>query len=219
MFISLIAVCLVLCLNQKSFKQFFKILWKYSSVLLSECNSFTISKGFIEKLIATLWLMSCFILMSAFAGQLWQLLVRSQPIYQIESWNDLYSKPEWKDLKIQTYKELDMYNFAKDPQNANNPMAQDFNKRFVNLLNPLDYLFGGKNFDKDIDYKGLMEGRLVQVHNRDFLQVIKKNIIEMGYREDIDFHISQYGSGTQPVFLASNPKIMNETLGKAFDYT
>ena len=102
---SLLIVSTVISIHYKSIEVFFKMLWIYSSVILSDYYAIKFSKTF-DRIISGVWLIACTVLLAAISGQLWNQLIRRQPLEMIESWNDLYCKEEFRDLKITAFKLL-----------------------------------------------------------------------------------------------------------------
>ena len=124
----------MICLKNKTFKNYFGIVWQYFSVILSDYFSMR-TNGHYNRSFAGIWLLLCNVLLAAYSGHLWDLLVRPQQIDKIDSWDDLYTKPQWNKLKIRTLEYLDMADFA---MNDKSEMAQNFKKRII-LINPFEY--------------------------------------------------------------------------------
>ena len=95
--------------------------------------------------------MSCTVLLAAFSGLLRDQLLRHDPIYWIDSLQDLY---KWKKLKIQTLGGSYMNTLVKDSKAG--PMANNFKSRLQTL-----YYFpvNGKFDENDIDFDGIINGR------------------------------------------------------------
>lgn len=212
-FVSLILFSSLYALKNNSLKIFFKTVWTYTSIILSDNYSIKLSKNF-DRYMAGLWLISCTILLAAFSGQLWNRLMRAQTIDMIRSWNDLYFLPQWKHLKIQTFKDLDFYLFTEQ---IDSEMANNFAERLDNstLVDPYDFLLGEKSYDS-LDMEGVLKGTTVQCYEDVFLQIFKQNYIRKGFREDIDFHISEEGGGYSPYFVSYNSFVVNEFVKKTF---
>jgi len=95
------------------------------SVLLSDIISRRILNTFARILIG-LWLMISIILLGALSARLYDLLIRPPLIDRVDSWDDLYIKPHWKQSKIYAAWNFEMYGFI---QHDTSDMAQDFLKR------------------------------------------------------------------------------------------
>ena len=91
--------------------------------------------------------MLCTVLLAAFSGLLRDQLLRPDPIYWIDSLQDLY---EWKELEIQSFGGTYIDTFAKDPKGG--PMATNFKSRLQTL-----YYYGF--YENDIDFDGIINGR------------------------------------------------------------
>ena len=199
---------IMICLKTKSFKSFFKYFWTFSSVILSDYYSMRIN-GHFYRSFAGLWLLVCTLLLSLFSGALWDLLVRPPPMEKIESWNDLHTKPEWKNVEIYSAKYLDLYEFVN---NDNSEMAQDF-KRRAYFEDPFDLMFKRKfeprNWDK------IAKGEQVISADNLFAHWVKNfhkaKFKYLGLEDDTEFHISSLGSGMRPYFILTTPRF-NDTM-------
>ena len=149
-------ISLVIGLKNKSIKTFFETVWQYFSVILSEYFSIK-PIGHFERSLAAIWLLSCNVLIALYSGHLWDLLVRPQPIDKIDSWDDLYTKPQWNKLKIRTPEYLDMADFAMTDKSE---MAQNFKKRII-LVNPFEFVFDDNMVETALN--GLFSGKEVLV--------------------------------------------------------
>ena len=85
--------------HKKTFRQMFSTFWAFLSTTLDGSYRFALENTF-HRILVAIWLISCTILLSAFSGQLRELLIKPLPIYWIDSWHDLY---QWKHLKIETF--------------------------------------------------------------------------------------------------------------------
>ena len=201
----MIAIAFVICLKNRSFKSFFITIWMYLSVILSDYYSMKISKGF-DRFMAGIWLLVCSVLLAAFSGQIWHLLVRAQPIDQIDSWDDLYSKPQWKEKNIITFKFLDMDDFINKDES---PMALNFQKR-VQYLDLYQFHLADNLKFRDNVNKRFLNGQLVGIFDYiflNYLKVFQKNSFYPGLKEGFDFHISRFGAGMKPYFIVFTPRM------------
>ena len=101
--LSLVVISIAISVQKKSFREFFSTFWTYLSVIIKGSFELCLDMTF-NKILVSIWLISCTVLLSAFSGQLRELLIKPLPIYWIDSWNDLY---EWKDIKIETVAPID----------------------------------------------------------------------------------------------------------------
>ena len=94
--------------------------------------------------------MSCTVLLAAFAGLVRNQLLRPDPMYWIDSLQDLY---DWKELKIQAFHStyIDIFSGV----NIDDPMAKNFRDR-LQLLHYHQIEEGVKHDLKDIDYNGIV---------------------------------------------------------------
>ena len=154
--VTLLIITLTVSAINRNILYFFGYLWKYTSVLLSHSHLININRK-SERLLSGLWLMSCTVLLAAFSGLLRNQLLRPDPIYWIDSLQDLY---QWKELKIQTFTYTYMSTFVSDPNGG--PMARNFESR----LQELHYYQteeNVKNDVNDIDLEGIINGRYYSV--------------------------------------------------------
>ncbi len=211
--ISIIVMSLMISLKKKSIKAFFVNVWQYLSVIISEYFSIKPIDRF-ECSLGAIWLLSCIVLIALYSGHLWDLLVRPQAIDKIDSWDDLYTKPQWNKLNIRTPYFLDMADFALNDESE---MAQNFKKRMI-FINPFKALF-----DQNIIRTALEEvfsGNEVLavdtliVHYYKFSD--KFNLFKQ-FNEGFDYHISENGAGLKPYFITIC-KSLNESLTNHFNH-
>ena len=105
--------------------------------------------------------MSCTVLLAAFSGLLRGQLLRPDPIYWIDSLQDLY---QWKELKIQAFGGTYIDTFAKDSKSS--PMVKNFLSR-LHLLNYYDFNENKKG--TDIDYNGIPRNKIYHMQLQNFL--------------------------------------------------
>ena len=55
------------------------------------------------------------------------------------------------------------------------------------------------------------------VHTAENLEIIKQNLIQDDFKEDINFHISESGGVPQPFYTITNRANLNETLAIKLD--
>ena len=85
---TLLIISLIVSAINRKILYFYDSLWKYTSVLLSHSHSLQ-SNRISERLLSGVWLMSCTVLLAAFSGLLRDHLLRPDPIYWIDSLQDL----------------------------------------------------------------------------------------------------------------------------------
>ena len=183
---TLLITSLTISVIKRRIQDFFSYIWIFTSVLLSNSHSIK-RKSLSDRVLTGVWLMSCIVLLAAFSGLLRDQLLRPDPIYWIDSFQDLY---EWKG-QIQTSKGGYFNTFIQN--NLNDPMANNFRNR-------LNVTAGLVNKDDSaIDYRGICEGRTAVVTVLQWLQMMKVKLTDC--REDIDYHISRMEEISQPMFF------------------
>ena len=205
--LSIIALTFVDCLNERKFKSFFNTFWSYFSIILSDYFIKKIEKNF-NRIIFGLWLMACTVLLAAFSNELWMQLIKRQDIVWIDSLEDLM---KWKHIRIDAFEGGNLINYVENYDKEE--MAINFKDR-INPMNHQDFARGLKS----LDYKGLMSGEKAFVIDFLTLQILKLNLISDGFKEDIDFHISEKGIIPQPYFTLTNKLTFNETLVYYWDF-
>jgi len=169
-----------------------------ASVLLSDIISHRILNSLVRILIG-LWLLTSIVLLATFSGRLYELLTRPPPIDKIDSWNDLYTKPNWKQSKIYGLKQYELNCFIdSDPSD----MALDFKRRFVGI-DRLNLCFGDQLSEiiEDIfkqNAVGCFDG-LGAYYSIAKAKKVKDwvNKYSLGH----DYHVSEKGFGTKPYFF------------------
>ena len=172
-------------------------------VLLSKSNTIS-AKRISERLLSGLWLMSCTVLLAAFAGLVRNLLLRPDPIYWIDSLQDLY---EWKDLQIQTFRATYLHSYTE--HSVDDPMADNFGHR-LEVLNYYPTVDSGEKDINDIDYSGIVEGRTAVVSTVQTLTLIKYRLKDR--EEDIDYHISTHEEVSQSEHFWTNGVRLNKSM-------
>jgi hypothetical protein len=194
----------MICLKNKTIKNYFQIVWQYVSLILSDYFLLRNNRHY-NRSFAAIWLLICNVLLASYSGHLWDVLVRPQAIDKIDSWDDLYTKPQWNKLKIRTPEFLDMADFAMYDKSE---MAQNFKKRII-LINPFDFLFD-ENLGKTA-FEAMMSGEEVNAADELLLHYYKSfhkhSPAKKGFDEGFDYHISESGSGLKPYFIVFNERI------------
>jgi hypothetical protein len=200
----------MISLRNRTVKNFFEIVWQYVSVILSDYFSMR-TNGHYNRSFAGIWLLVCNLLLAAYAGNLWERLVRPQQIDKIDSWDDLYTKPQWNKLKIRTLEYLDMADFAMTDKSE---MAQNFKKRII-LIDPFKFIFDDSMVETAIN--GIFSGKEVFVVDSLAAHYYKSSnkfkYIVNQFNEGFDYHISETGAGSKPYFIIIT-KRLNKTLTK-----
>ena len=168
-------------------------------VLLSKSLTIIVNR-ISERLLLGLWLMTCTVLLAAFAGLVRNQLLRPDPIYWIDSLKDLY---DWKEVKIQTFQGTYLDKFTE--HNIHDPMASNFRDR-LKLL----YYFQAKENLNYVDFSGIVEGRTAFVGFLHLLTYIKYCLSHM--EEDIDYHISTYQEVSEPICFWTNGVRLNQLM-------
>ena len=196
--LSLVVISGVMSVHKKSIKVFFETFWSYFSVILhGSCDIDTKA----SLVMPNLWLLSCTILLAAFSGKLLTFLMIPQPVYWINSWDDLF---EWKHLKIQTITQTDLGYFITN--NPNNSVTQALSSR--SFLYPLSIL--SDPLLKMLDLKGVSDGNVAIVFPSQYLHVFKRYLMKRDMIEDMDFHISEFGDPWKPYFIWYNTRNLNK---------
>jgi hypothetical protein len=198
--VSLLITTLIITAINRSLKSLFHYLWLYSSVLLSKTMLIKPKTG-LERVLSSVWLMSCTVLLAAFSGLLRDQLLKPEPIYWVDSWEDLYRR---EDLTIESRIGSHLDNFITT---VNDSIAINFRSR---------YKVDAEG--EEINYRDILMGKVALVRNLDDLSLYKKVLISRDIREDIDFHISRYGDTPQPLFLFVNSLRLNTTQRNVFDH-
>ena len=205
---SIVLISLFMSLYERTYlKTFFRTFWSYSSVILSDYHSFR-AKKYIKRLLSGIWLMSCIV----FSGQLREQILKPKSIEWIDSYQDLI---EWEHLKIETFKTSSLVIYINQLGNEEE-ITKILEKRLI-TLNDRKVLSFKKSFNKQLDYEGVRRGVTALVHTAENLEIIKQNLIQDDFREDIDFHISESGGVPQPCNTITNGANFNETLAMKWD--
>ncbi len=140
------------------------------------------------------------------SGNLWNLLIREQPIDRLNSINDLYRKPNWKNSRIYVPVYFDFNEFLKL---ADSEMSKNFKNR-SKLFNPVEVFLVPNSSDKFEDLlTTVFENNSVLTLdnlNLHYFKVNFKNPFLASLKEDIDYHISESGLSIKPYFLTINPR-------------
>ena len=213
---SLVFISFVISLYKRSLKSFFTTLWSYASVILSDYYTIRLNKS-IDRFISGVWLITCTILLAAFSGQLREQQMKPQPIFWIDSIEDLW---QWKDLKIETNVLTDFFhrvlNVDYNDQKTSD-IAYDLIGR-LELLNLDKSNFNNKSLIKKLfDAKSISDGKIALIYSQYYLQVLKKILFEKSIEEDIDFHLSRRGD-YQPLFTIFNIITCNQTIANVWNY-
>jgi hypothetical protein len=124
LFITMLLIPLSFSVIEKSFTGYFKNLWNYSYLILSEPIP-KMPKSSMKRFVLTFWLLACTVLLSAYAGTLRNLFMRGNPDDVIDSWKDLYDR---KHIKIFAAEGSAIYNFVQTNKETDE-MARDFASR------------------------------------------------------------------------------------------
>ena len=205
---SIVLISVFMSLYKRSLNTFFRTFWSYSSIILSDHFSHKVNKS-IERLLSGIWLMSCTVLLAAFSGQLRESLIKPKPIHWIDSWEDLFA---WEHLKIETFRSSNLNTYIDQFEKENGKL-----KERLKILEDELYINNTKTYDKDIDYEGVRMGVTALVHNHEYMDMIKLNLIKNNFQEDIDFHISKSGGIPQSFTTLTNRANFNETLAMKWD--
>ena len=206
---TVIAISLIISASKRRINTFFESLWTHTSALLSQ-SVLLPSNTAKDRLLSGLWLISCTVLLAAFAGLFRDLLIRKETIEWIDSLRDLY---QWNDIQIKTFESDYIDDLINDY--PNDSMAINFQKR-VELL---DYsMHSSPNVSTYLDYHGVVRGRFAIVADLEFLHIEKTYLIEnLSYIEDVDFHVSRLEEISTPGFIASNRFRLKNSMSNILD--
>ena len=212
---SLVFVSFVISLYKKSLKSFFTTLWSYTSLILTDYYTKGLNTS-IGRLLSGIWLMACTVLLAAFSGILRDQQMKPQPVFWIDSIEDLW---QWKDLKFQTNLATD---FAQKMINADPSNEKDSRMAYEMLgrmdLTTLDNTTRNKeSYVKVFDAKGVLEGKVAIVYSYYYLHVLKNILFDETIEEDIDFHLSRKGD-YEPLFTLINRANCNKTIAKLWNF-
>ena len=209
---SITVISFVISVYKHSLKSFFTTFWSFISVLLSDTFSLPINT-LIDRQLTGVWLMSCTVLLAAFAGQLRTQLMKRKPIYSIDSLEHLY---EWKGIKIFTGRETPFSNYLEN--NQDDPMAQELKTRleFPDFKGSDRSEFSLLEF---IDIDRVKNDDLVVALSYEYLQAFKRNIFGKEFEEDIDYHISDMGDKSEPFFGFTIRDRLSDDLVHKLDFT
>jgi len=127
--ITMLIIPLSFCMIEKSFSGYFRNMWNYSYLILSE-NMPKMPKCSMKRFVLTFWLLACTVLLSGYSGVLRDLFIRANPDDVIDSWKDLYDR---KDIKIFAIEGPEIYRFVEIEKDTNE-MARDFASRLEKAM-------------------------------------------------------------------------------------
>ena len=192
-------------------KTFFVTFWAYLSVIISD--TYTIKmKTLLERNLMGIWLMSCTVLLAAFAGLLRNLMIKPKPIYWIDSWNDL---GQWQHLNIVTSSFGEIYYYVN--HYVTDSLAKNFAKRI--MVTDHDKLAGDEsNWDR-ADFGVIKDHKVALVGDLYYLDIAKQNLISRyAMIEDLDFHISKSEDRiSQPTFTLTNRLTFNDSMASTLN--
>ena len=204
--ISLITFGLLFALIKRKFSVFWSTVWDFASVILSDIFARRIT-GNIQRIIAGIWLMVCILLLSLYSGGLYEMLVCKQPIDKINSWDDLYSNPRFKDVNIHASVGSQLAHMIDKDDSS--PMIQNFKKRTL-YFNFVEIMYNKAYRDSIVE--SIVKGDAVfMCSNRFILNYLlyKWNYTAIKQSEGIDFVISKRGIGVRPHFLVFTNRTQN----------
>ena len=199
----------LITIEKQTLKAFMSSFWSYLSVILSDYYTVPVKKAF-ERHLTCSWLISCTVLLAAFSGQLRDLVIKGKAIYWIDNLEDLYN---WKHVtKLHMLVLTDISNFIHN-QNETDPMARDFSQRHIE-----EYIVTtGMRIEDTIDFEAVKRGTAALVYPAHYLQIFKNMMASDRFREDIDFHVSNNGGYSTPLFTATNRAILDENYSLIWD--
>ena len=177
---------------------FFNYLWKYCTVIFSDHYSTRVTKG-VDRLLSGIWLVSCTVLLAAFAGLLREQMMKTLPIRWIDSLDDLYSE-EWRDLFILSTDATEIA-YARDGGHKEFNIPEEALNRLLTVSH-IDYELG--LIPSEWNVEQVYEGTVAIWSTLGYLQWFRRQLIKKGLQEDIDFHISRSGTIGQPYFIMIN---------------
>jgi hypothetical protein len=187
---------LTLALIDKSFSGFFKNLWDYSYLILSEQIP-KMPKSSLKRSFVSLWLLTCTILLAGFQGVLREFFIKAVPNNDIDSWEELYRR---KELRISSPQVSFIRSYA-ELNAGNDKMAKSFLER-IDIVD----MFNFSNFIPEIE--ATIRGERVvstELHNIEemLLRDISRDKLQL-------LHVSKNGAGISPYFIVFNSRIKPE---------
>ena len=193
--ISINVIPITFSIIDKSFSKFAKDLWNLSFILLSEPIQKP-PKAKIKRFLTIIWLLSCTVFLSSFAGTLRGFYSKSIPNIGINSWEDLYER---NDIKIVTSSLSFMNNYVENNIN-NSEMARNFKSR-MNTIESYD------NKSNVYFIKQLIKGKYAisaaKHELEEYYLLVERKIID----DRVKLHISVYGGGISPYFIPFSKSI------------
>ncbi len=200
-----------LSVRKRSIISFLENIYDFVTLILSDGFSRRYTSNSI-RVFAGFWLLICTLFISLVSGQLWDLLIRGQPIDKINSYQDLYTKPNWKESRIHAPTYYDYHDFILTDKSD---MALDFKRRseFFDVVsmafspNPVDKL---ENMVKTfLESNGVLSIDNLPLH---YYKAYFKTDFWTNLTQGIDYHISESSLGIRPYFLLiygrSNKKLV-----------
>ena len=196
----ILVISLVNALSKRSLKTFFKTFWIHISQILNDFSLPHKPRKPMETILSAIWLLSCTVLLAAFSGHVRNRQLIPKPVVWIDSWQDLYER---KDMIIETSEIMSIVFYIANFKEKDD-MAKNFKAR-TKIIKEEEFYNGHKSIRNNLDYQGLVDGKVAIVFDRDLLHAYKDVLVEKyKLQEDRDFHISDYGDITQPVFTTIN---------------
>ncbi len=191
---ALIIFSLIMSLTQRSFKTIFLNFWLFSSILLSETfPKIRLTKNLTQRIIICFWLLFSTVMLSAFSGVLYGFFVKNIPNDVIDSWNELYSR---KEFRI-TISDLSSHSEFSEEDN----ILHDFKTRID------DKLIFDSNYNENklfSLFENITKTNRVYIGQKDTLHT---SLSKFGQTFENSLHISEYGGGISPYALIINPLI------------
>ena len=215
--LSIVIISCVITVHKKSWNAWLNTFWAYSTSLLSEYSY--LDKTLIERYIWCPWLIISVILLGAFSGTLRGQILKGEDIHWIDSLRDLY---EWKDItKLQFIEFSDFNNYLV--KNDTDIVRKYFNTKVkecytesirINIMSETD---SDCQQVMDLDYKGLIEGTTAMILHMKFIEVIKQMLFNLDWKENVDYHVSEWDDYPQPVFSSTNKLTLEKQYEEAWD--
>jgi len=202
LFITMLIIPLSFCVIEKSFSGYFKNLWNYSYLILSEAIP-KMPKCSMKRFVLIFWLLACTVLLSGYSGVLRSLFLRPNPDDVINSMEDLYDR---KDMKILALEGFDIHQFV-ETQKDKNEMARDFASR-LELITFEEY-----HYPLQKAYEKLFSGYVLSypkyLMEDCYFFLLRPTEVKSELCKKV--HISEYGSNPSPYYVIISKTMMNKS--------
>ena len=211
LFLSIVAIGCVYGLIKRSFNAMLESMWSYTSVLLSDYFAIKV-KNLKPRFLAIIWLLVNTLLLSLYAGFLYDFIIRGQIVDKIEKKEELVSKPNWMNTTIYSIDDATGDYFYWGLTQSDGIALQLFERH--ELLDLLEVYFNANKrkaiFEEVLRNKAVITGNKLNT----FLQLRKVQmewpIFMANYIEGLDFFISKPETDPKCYYLGWNKDVFNQ---------